>query len=138
MSTSQPRLRVIVAKLGLDGHDRGAKVVVRALRDAGMEVLYTGIRARPEHVAAIVRDEDLAVVCVSVLSGAHLELWRRLRAALAEVGMAATPVVIGGIVPAEDEAVLRAEGVTAVFGPGAGLPEIVDAVRRIALHTAAR
>ncbi len=119
--------RVLVAKVGLDGHDRGVKVVARILRDAGMEVVYTGLFQTPESVAASAIDEDVDVVGVSMLSGAHLTLAPLVVAALRERG-SSIPVVVGGIVPPDDVPLLREAGVAAVLGPGASAEEIVATV----------
>ncbi len=119
--------RVLVAKVGLDGHDRGVKVVARILRDAGMEVVYTGLFQTPASVAASAIDEDVDVVGVSMLSGAHLTLAPLVVAALRERG-SSIPVVVGGIVPPDDVPLLRAAGVAAVLGPGASAEEIVATV----------
>ena len=119
--------RVLVAKVGLDGHDRGVKVVARILRDAGMEVVYTGLFQTPESVAASAIDEDVDVVGVSMLSGAHLTLAPLVVTALRERG-SEIPVVVGGIVPPDDVPLLRAAGVAAVLGPGASAQEIVATV----------
>ncbi len=119
--------RVLVAKVGLDGHDRGVKVVARILRDAGMEVVYTGLFQTPESVAASAIDEDVDVVGISMLSGAHLTLAPLVVAALRERG-STIPVVVGGIVPPDDVALLREAGVAAVFGPGASAQDIVATV----------
>jgi methylmalonyl-CoA mutase C-terminal domain/subunit len=121
------RGRVLVAKVGLDGHDRGIKVVARILRDAGMEVVYTGLFQTPEMVAVAAIQEDVDVVGLSMLSGAHLTLAPLVVAALRERG-AEIPVVVGGIVPGSDVADLQAAGVAAVFGPGASAEEIVEAI----------
>lgn len=126
------RGRVLLAKVGLDGHDRGVKVVARILRDAGFEVVYLGLFNSPEGVAAAARDEDVDVVGVSMLSGAHLTLAPAVVAALRAIDLD-TPVVVGGIVPEADLAALRSAGVAAVLTPGAGADEIVttlDQVRR--------
>jgi methylmalonyl-CoA mutase, C-terminal domain len=123
--------RVLVAKVGLDGHDRGVKVVARILRDAGMEVIYTGLFQTPESVAASAIDEDVDVVGVSMLSGAHLTLAPLVVEALRRRG-SSIPVVVGGIVPPEDVATLRERGVAAVFGPGAGAAQIVATVSALA------
>jgi methylmalonyl-CoA mutase C-terminal domain/subunit len=109
---------VLIAKPGLDGHDRGAKVVARALRDAGMEVIYTGIRQTPEMIATAALQEDVDVVGLSILSGAHMALVPRVLEALSAVGRGDALVVVGGIIPDEDAAALRALGVEGVFGPG--------------------
>ncbi|MHB1969448.1 MAG: cobalamin B12-binding domain-containing protein [Acidimicrobiales bacterium] len=119
--------RVLVAKVGLDGHDRGVKVVARILRDAGMEVVYTGLFQTPESVAASAIDEDVDMVGVSMLSGAHLTLAPLVVAALRARG-SDIPVVVGGIVPPDDVALLHEAGVAAVLGPGASAQEIVATV----------
>lgn len=124
-------LRVLLAKVGLDGHDRGVKVVARALRDAGTEVLYTGLHRTPEEVASIARDEDVDVVGVSVLSGAHMTLVPRVIRAMHAMGLGDVPVIAGGIVPPGDARILQAEhGVAAVFGPGTPTARIVEWLRR--------
>jgi methylmalonyl-CoA mutase, C-terminal domain len=120
----QRRYRVIIAKPGLDGHDRGAKVIARALRDAGFEVIYTGLFQTPDQVAEACLQEDADAVGLSVLSGAHLTLFPRVVDLLAERGRADVLVFGGGIIPAEDVPVLEAAGVARVFTPGAGLGEI--------------
>ena len=123
------RIRVVVAKPGLDGHDRGAKVVARALRDAGMEVIYTGLHQTPEQIVETVIQEDADCVGLSILSGAHMTLFRRLTELLAERD--ATDVVVfgGGIIPDDDIPELHRLGVAKVFTPGATMEEIVDWVR---------
>lgn len=125
-------IRVLMAKPGLDGHDRGAKVVARALRDAGMEVIYTGLRQTPEMIVEAASQEDVDVVGLSILSGAHMTLFPRVLKLLRENGMEDVIVIAGGIIPQEDARVLREMGVAAVFGPGTPLNEItqyvVDAV----------
>ena len=121
------RGRVLVAKVGLDGHDRGIKVVARILRDAGMEVVYTGLFQTPEMVAAAAIQEDVDVVGLSMLSGAHLTLAPLVVAALRERG-SEIPVVVGGIVPSHDVEELTTTGVAAIFGPGASAEEIVAAI----------
>ena len=123
--------RVLVAKVGLDGHDRGIKVVARILRDAGMEVVYTGLFQTPEMVAVAAIQEDVDVVGLSMLSGAHLTLAPLVVAALRERG-SDIPVVVGGIVPGNDLEDLRAAGVAAIFGPGAGAEEIVATITTLA------
>jgi methylmalonyl-CoA mutase C-terminal domain/subunit len=122
-------LRVVVAKPGLDGHDRGAKVVARALRDAGMEVVYTGLHQSPEQIVAAALQEDADAIGLSVLSGAHLGLFRRVLELLGEQGAADIVVFGGGIIPADDIAELEAMGVRRIFTPGARPSEIVDWVR---------
>ena len=122
------KIRVLVAKPGLDGHDRGAKVIARALRDAGMEVIYTGLRQTPETIVAAVVQEDVDVVGVSMHNGAHLTLAPAVVRALRAAGLD-TPVVVGGIVPDVDVPRLLDEGVAAVLGPGASNDEVVATVR---------
>jgi methylmalonyl-CoA mutase C-terminal domain/subunit len=122
-------IRVLIAKPGLDGHDRGAKVVARALRDAGMEVIYTGLRQTPEMIAEAALQEDVDVVGLSILSGAHMTLFPKVIALLREQGMEDTIVVGGGIIPGDDVPALREMGVDAVFGPGTPLDEIVAFIR---------
>jgi methylmalonyl-CoA mutase C-terminal domain/subunit len=130
MSISTPqRIRVVVAKPGLDGHDRGAKVVARALRDAGMEVIYTGLHQTPEQIVETVIQEDADGVGLSVLSGAHMTLFARLMELLAERGADDVVVFGGGIIPEADFAPLEAMGVAKVFTPGATTEEIVSWVR---------
>lgn len=122
---STRKIRVLVAKPGLDGHDRGAKVIARALRDAGMEVIYTGLRQTPEMIAAAALQEDVDAVGVSILSGAHMTLCPRIVNLLRERGMDDCLVVVGGIVPQEDIVRLKEQGVAAVFLPGTSTEEIV-------------
>ena len=131
MTAIDHRYRVLIGKPGLDGHDRGAKVVARALRDAGMEVVYTGLHQTPAMIAAAAVQEDVDLVGLSVLSGAHNHLVPEVLKELASRGVTDVPVFVGGIVPEGDVAALKAEGVAAVFGPGAKLEEIVAAVRAI-------
>jgi methylmalonyl-CoA mutase C-terminal domain/subunit len=130
---TEEKVRVLVAKPGLDGHDRGAKVVARALRDAGMEVVYTGLRQTPEMIAETALQEDVDVVGLSILSGAHMALVPRIIEVLWENEMDDVKVFVGGIVPDEDVQALKALGVLEVFGPGANTHEIArvieDAVR---------
>jgi len=127
----EPPGKVLVAKVGLDGHDRGVKVVARILRDAGFEVIYLGLRQTPESVAVAALQEDADVVGLSMHSGGHLTLAPAVVAALRKVGLD-TPVVVGGIVPARDVALLESEGVVAVLSPGSSAPDVVDAVARAA------
>jgi methylmalonyl-CoA mutase C-terminal domain/subunit len=122
---SHPPIRVLVAKPGLDGHDRGAKVVARGLRDAGMEVIYTGLHRSPVQIAEAALQEDAAVVGLSVLSGAHTTLVPKVVSALQERGMEDVLVVVGGIIPDGDVETLEADGVAKVFGPGSRIEEIV-------------
>ena len=125
----EQKIRVLVAKPGLDGHDRGAKVVARALRDYGMEVIYTGLRQTPEMIAQSALQEDVDVVGVSILSGAHLELFPLVLEQLREKGLQDTIVMAGGIIPEEDHAALREMGIQGVFGPGTPTGEIAESIR---------
>jgi methylmalonyl-CoA mutase C-terminal domain/subunit len=127
---TEKKIRVLVAKPGLDGHDRGAKVIARALRDAGMEVVYTGIRQTPEMIAEAALQEDVDVVGMSILSGAHMTLFPRVMDLLRENGMDDVLVVAGGIIPNEDVPTLQELGVEGVFGPGTRTDEIVAFIRR--------
>ena len=127
---SEKRIRVLVAKPGLDGHDRGAKVIARALRDAGMEVIYTGLRQTPEMIAAAALQEDVDAVGVSILSGAHNTLCPRIVQLLREQGMDDCLVLLGGIVPQEDIAKLKSEGVEEVFLPGTSTEDIISFLRQ--------
>lgn len=129
--TGSDALRVLVAKVGLDGHDRGVKVVARLLRDAGIEVIYTGLFQTPETVAAAAVDEDVDVVGLSMLSGAHMTLAPLVVEAIRARGVD-IPVVLGGIVPPDDMADLRSAGIAEVLGPGAGGDDVVRAVLRAA------
>lgn len=125
-------IRVLVAKPGLDGHDRGAKIIARALRDAGMEVIYTGLRQTPEMIVNAALQEDVQVIGLSILSGAHNAIVPRVLELLREKEMAGVQVVVGGIIPDEDARELERMGVAAVFQPGASLEAIVSGVRRAA------
>ncbi len=127
---SERKIRVLIAKPGLDGHDRGAKVVARALRDAGMEVIYTGLRQTPEMIAEAALQEDVDVVGLSILSGAHLTLAPRVMELLKANGQENVRVFIGGIIPDEDTAQLLALGVSGVYGPGANTDEIAGDIRQ--------
>ena len=131
MADDERPIRVLVAKPGLDGHDRGAKVVARALRDAGMEVIYTGIRQTPDMIAEAALQEDVDVIGLSIHSGAHLDLFPRIMDALRQRGVTDTPVIAGGIIPPADHAALRAIGVERVFGPGTPLADVTSAVREV-------
>ena len=122
-------IRVLVAKPGLDGHDRGAKVIARALRDAGMEVVYTGIRQTPEMIVEAALQEDVDVIGLSILSGAHLTLFPKILDGLLSNGMDDVIVVAGGIIPDDDHAALKGMGVAAVFGPGTPTSDIADFIR---------
>ena len=123
------KLRVVIAKPGLDGHDRGAKVIARALRDAGMEVIYTGLRQTPEMIAAAALQEDADVIGLSILSGAHNAIVPRVMELLREKDMSDVRVIVGGIIPDEDAQELKRQGVAAVFQPGASLDAIVGFIR---------
>ncbi|MCX6079424.1 MAG: cobalamin B12-binding domain-containing protein [Chloroflexi bacterium] len=126
---TERKIRVLVAKPGLDGHDRGAKVVARALRDAGMEVIYTGLRQTPEMIAEAALQEDVDVVGLSILSGAHMALAPRILDLLKNNGQTHVKVFIGGIIPDEDAPRLKELGVTGVYGPGASTELIVTDIR---------
>jgi methylmalonyl-CoA mutase C-terminal domain/subunit len=126
---AERKIRVLVAKPGLDGHDRGAKVVARALRDAGMEVIYTGLRQTPEMIAEAALQEDVDVVGLSVLSGAHMALVPRVLELLKANGQEKVKIFIGGIIPDEDMPRLKEMGVTGIYGPGASTGQIIDDVR---------
>ena len=122
-------VRVLVAKPGLDGHDRGAKVMARALRDAGFEVIYTGLFQTPEMIASAALQEDVDVVGLSILSGAHMTLFPRIMTALRDGGLDDVLVVAGGTIPEDDREAVRAMGIAAVFGPGTTLAEAVGFIR---------
>ncbi len=126
---SERKIRVLIAKPGLDGHDRGAKVIARALRDAGMEVIYTGLRQTPEMIATAALQEDVDAVGISILSGAHKTLCPRIVGLMRENGMEDTLVVVGGIVPNDDIAELKANGISEVFLPGTSTQDIIDFLR---------
>ncbi len=134
MSSTRP-LRILIAKPGLDGHDRGAKVIARALRDAGMEVIYTGLRQTPDMIANAAAEEDVDAVGLSILSGAHNTLLPRVIELLRSNGMGDVPVFAGGIIPDEDIPALKDAGVAAVFGPGTPLSDITTFIQA---HTRAR
>ena len=123
-------IRVLVGKPGLDGHDRGAKVIARSLRDAGMEVVYTGIRQTPEMIVEAALQEDVDVIGLSILSGAHMELFPLIFKGLERNGMDDVVVVAGGIIPGDDRNALRDMGVKAVFGPGTPTHEIADFIKQ--------
>ena len=130
------KLRILVAKPGLDGHDRGAKVIARALRDAGMEVIYTGLRQTPEMIVNAALQEDVQVIGLSILSGAHQSIVPRIMSLLREKEMTDVVVVVGGVIPDEDAAELKRLGVAEVFQPGASLGNIVEFIRSAATQTA--
>jgi methylmalonyl-CoA mutase C-terminal domain/subunit len=123
--------RVLIAKPGLDGHDRGAKVIARALRDAGMEVIYTGLRQTPEMIAEAALQEDVDVVGLSILSGAHRELVPRIRQVMNDYGLADVPLLVGGIIPDADHAAMQAAGVAGIFGPGTPTETIAAHIRHL-------
>jgi methylmalonyl-CoA mutase C-terminal domain/subunit len=129
MTEAERKIRVLVAKPGLDGHDRGAKVVARALRDAGFEVIYTGLRQTPEQIAEAALQEDVDVVGLSILSGAHMRLFPEIMRLLKAKGMGGVLVIAGGIIPEDDVAPLKKLGIKAIFGPGTPTPEIVKYIR---------
>jgi methylmalonyl-CoA mutase, C-terminal domain len=132
----ESRIRVLIAKPGLDGHDRGAKVIARALRDAGMEVIYTGLRQTPEMIVNAALQEDVQVIGLSILSGAHMAVVPRIVQLLREKEMEDVAVIVGGIIPDEDVRELKQLGVAAVFPPGSSLEEIVAFVRQVAKSAA--
>ena len=129
-------IRVLVAKPGLDGHDRGAKVVARALRDAGMEVIYTGLRQTPEMIAEAALQEDVDIIGLSILSGAHMALVPRILELVKANGQDDVKLFLGGIIPDDDIVALKEMGVTGVYGPGASTEDIVADVRKSVLKTA--
>jgi len=129
--TDRP-LKVLIAKPGLDGHDRGAKVLARGLRDEGFEVVYTGLRQTPEMVATAALQEDVDVVGLSILSGAHMTLVPRVTKLLREEGLDDVLVVVGGIIPDDDAVELRAAGVAGIFGPGTTIAEVAEFLRTTA------
>jgi isobutyryl-CoA mutase small subunit len=122
---------VVIAKPGLDGHDRGAKIIARALRDAGMEVIYTGLRQSPEQIVAAAAQEDADAIGLSILSGAHLSICRRILELLQEKGMAGVKVFLGGIIPAQDIPELKSMGVVEVFLPGASTQDVVRVIEGV-------
>ena len=124
------RIRVVIAKPGLDGHDRGARVIARALRDAGMEVIYTGLRQTPEQIVAAALQEDADVIGLSILSGAHLHICPKVMALLKERGLADVLVLVGGIIPDVDIPKLQEIGVRGIFLPGTPMQEIVEFIRK--------
>jgi len=124
------KVRILIAKPGLDGHDRGAKVVARALRDAGFEVIYTGLRQTPEMIAETALQEDVDLVGLSILSGAHMTLFPRILKLLREKGSGDIPVLAGGIIPDEDVPALKEMGIAGVFGPGTSTQEIVESINQ--------
>ena len=127
----QKAIRVLIAKPGLDGHDRGAKVIARALRDAGMEVIYTGLRQTPEMIAEAALQEDVDVVGLSILSGAHMALVPRIREVMNASGLSDIALIVGGIIPDDDKAALEKLGVQGIFGPGTNTEDIATFIRNL-------
>jgi len=130
MSSTERKIKVLIAKPGLNGHDRGAKVVARALRDAGMEVIYTGLRQTPEQIVETAIQEDVDVVGLSILSGAHMTLLPRVVQLLREKGMDDVLVIAGGIIPTDDISKLKEAGIAEVFGPGTPLKTIIEFIKK--------
>src|SRR6266404_4263726 len=126
---TEKKIRVLIAKPGLDGHDRGAKVIARALRDAGMEVIYTGLRQTPEQIVTAAIQEDVDVIGLSILSGAHLAISQRILDLLRERDSSDIPLLVGGIIPGQDIAELKKMGVAEVFLPGTTLEQVIQQVR---------
>ena len=126
------RIKVLIAKPGLDGHDRGAKIVAKYLRDSGMEVIYTGLRQSPETIVNTSIQEDVSVIGLSILSGAHLQLCKKIMAVFKEKEVVPPPVFLGGIIPGEDMPELKKIGIREVFPPGTPLEEVAGKVREIA------
>ena len=135
-ASTEKKIRVVVAKPGLDGHDRGAKIIARALRDAGMEVIYTGLHQTPEQIVETVIQEDADAVGLSVLSGAHMTLVPRVMELLAEQGADDVVVTVGGTIPSEDVAELKSSGVAEVFTPGTSTEDAVGFIRQAVLERA--
>jgi methylmalonyl-CoA mutase C-terminal domain/subunit len=132
------KLRILIAKPGLDGHDRGAKVIARALRDSGMEVIYTGLRQTPEMIAEAALQEDVDAIGLSILSGAHMTLVPRVVELLKAQGQAELPILLGGIIPDEDIPKLRGQGVAAIYGPGATTDAVVAAFEQAVASAASK
>ncbi len=128
----EKKIRVLISKPGLDGHESGAKVIARALRDSGMEVIYTGLRQTPEMIVQTALQESVDVIGLSILSGAHNELCSRILRLLRERGLGEVSVIVGGIIPREDIPALREMGVKEVFGPGTRMEQVVEFVKRLA------
>ncbi len=126
---AEPKIRVLLAKPGLDGHDRGVKVIARALRDAGMEVIYTGLRQTPEMIVNAAVQEDVQIVGLSILSGAHMTIFPRIASLMKERGLGDVLLFGGGIIPEDDIPKLKAEGVTEIFLPGASTEDIIQFIR---------
>jgi methylmalonyl-CoA mutase C-terminal domain/subunit len=134
-SSTEQKIRVVVAKPGLDGHDRGAKIIARALRDAGMEVIYTGLHQTPEQIVETVIQEDADAVGLSILSGAHMTLVPRILELMRDQGIDDVVVTVGGTIPADDIAELKSQGVAEVFTPGASTQQAIDFIRGAVRHT---
>jgi methylmalonyl-CoA mutase C-terminal domain/subunit len=124
-------IKILIAKPGLDGHDRGAKVVANALRDAGMEVIYTGLHQTAEMIVEAATQEDVDIVSLSILSGAHMTLFPRVREMMNKNGLEAVPLIGGGIIPEKDAAELKAMGIAEIFGPGTNTGDIVEYINKI-------
>ena len=129
MSTKEKKIRVLIAKPGLDSHDRGAKIVARALRDAGMEVIYTGLRQTPEQIVETALQEDVDVIGLSILSGAHMTLFPKVMQLLKKKGMTDVKVFAGGIIPEEDIPALKKAGIKEIFGPGTQTSTLIEYVK---------
>lgn len=133
MTTSERPIKVLIAKPGLDGHDRGAKIIVRALRDSGMEVVYTGIRQNPQTIVQTAIQEDVEAIGLSILSGAHIELFTKIAELLSSNNMAGILLFAGGIIPESDHQELKRLGVKSVFGPGSKTSDIVNEIKSYVL-----
>jgi methylmalonyl-CoA mutase C-terminal domain/subunit len=131
MGNPQHKIRVLIAKAGLDGHDRGAKVVARALRDAGMEVIYTGLRQTPEMIVEAALQEDVQVVGLSILSGAHMTLVPKIKQLLEEEGLDQVKLFLGGIIPDDDKPALEKIGITGIYGPGTSTQAIIEDIQNV-------
>ena len=129
--SNQKRIRVLIAKPGLDGHDRGAKVVSLALKEAGMEVIYTGLHKTIDEIVSTALEEDVDVIGLSILSGAHMKLCPRVLEFMKQYGIGEKPVFVGGIIPEDDALELKKMGIFEVFGPGTSLEKIIDSMRKI-------
>jgi methylmalonyl-CoA mutase C-terminal domain/subunit len=129
MSTKERKIRVLIAKPGLDSHDRGAKIVARALRDAGMEVIYTGLRQTPEQIVETALQEDVDVIGLSILSGAHMTLFPKVMQLIKKKGMTDVKVFAGGIIPEEDIPALKKAGIKEIFGPGTPTSTLIEYVK---------
>ena len=129
---AQHPIRILIAKPGLDGHDRGAKIIARALRDAGMEVIYTGIRQTPKMIVEAALEEDVDVIGLSILSGAHVDLFPQIFEELTYNEMTDVPIIAGGIIPESDRSALESLGVRAIYGPGTPTTQIIETVRQLA------